>query len=60
MQQESLPVRMIKHPFIWGGVGLVIRWHDGTSTKAMAYKTLGVLSVAIGISHALMTHRTDR
>jgi glucose uptake protein GlcU len=51
---------MIKHPFIWGGVGLVIRYHDGTSTKAMVYKTLGVLSVAVGIGHALMTHRTDR
>jgi hypothetical protein len=58
-KKETLPERLVKHPFVWGGVGMLIRYKDDLSPKGQFWKTVGAISLAIGVSHALMTQTHD-
>jgi hypothetical protein len=50
---DSLPVLFIKHPFVWSGAGLLIRYAGDDSRSASLWRSLGVLSLAIGAAHTL-------
>lgn len=53
-KQEHVALRAVKQPWIWGGVGMIIR--GGT-----VYQALGVLSIAWGLSNVMIeTEHGDR
>ena len=52
-EDQSLPVQLIKHPFVWSGVGLLIRYGGETTGRATVWKTLGVLALVVGIGHTV-------
>jgi hypothetical protein len=58
-KDETLPVRIVKDPFIWGGVGLVIRYHDDYTVKGNFWKAAGALSILGGIAFTVMTQQHD-
>lgn len=46
---ETLPVRFVRNPWVWSGVGLLVRYGSDPSTKATFWKTVAVISLAIGV-----------
>jgi len=58
-RRESLPIRLIKHPVIWSGVGLVVRYHDDDSTKGAFWKLAGILAIVGGASWSLAKANSD-
>lgn len=56
-EDEPFALRLIKHPFIWSGAGMIIRYGDDPTKSGQFWKTVGVLSLAVGLGHAIMTHQ---
>lgn len=54
-RDESLPVQLIKHPFVWSGAGLLIRYGDDPTQKGSFWTTIGLLSLGVGITHTIAT-----
>ncbi len=52
MAKESVPVLIIRHPFVWAGVGMWIRNYDKTSSSANFWKGVGSLALGIGLVHS--------
>lgn len=52
---EPLALRLIKHPLVWSGTGLLVRYAGEPTTKASLWTGLGVLSLAVGVGHAIAT-----
>lgn len=52
---ESLPARLVKQPFIWSGVGMLIRYHDDQSVSGGFWRIVGAASLAIGIGYTVAT-----
>jgi hypothetical protein len=56
---DPLPLRFVKHPMVWSGVGLLIRYGDDFTLTGNLWKTVGVLSLAWGIGSTVMTQEHD-
>lgn len=54
-KDEALPVRLLKHPTIWAGTGMLIRYWDDPSTSGTIWKGVGLISIAAGIALSLAT-----
>lgn len=54
-QPESMFVRMIKHPYIWGGVGTLIRYADDDTNSGAFWRAFGFTSIMVGIGHSIAT-----
>jgi hypothetical protein len=54
-QDESLPVSLIKHPLVWSGAGLLIRYSGDHTQKGGFWSTIGVVCLGIGVAHAVAT-----
>lgn len=52
---ETLPVRLLKQPFIWSGVGMLIRYHDDTTVSGGFWRIVGAASLAWGIGYSIAT-----
>lgn len=52
---ESMFVRMIKHPYIWGGVGTLIRYADDDTKSGAFWRAFGFTSIMVGIGHSIAT-----
>jgi len=50
---ESLAVSLAKHPLVWSGTGLLIRYFDDPTPKAQFWTTLGLISLGIGVTHTI-------
>lgn len=59
MRDESLFMSIVKHPFIWGGTGLLIRYYDQEGAKATTLKAVGIVGVVGGLAHALFKQQQD-
>ncbi len=57
-KQESLPVMIVRHPFVWAGVGMWIRNYDKTTSAANFWKGVGSLALGIGVVHAVARKTT--
>jgi hypothetical protein len=55
-EDDALPVQLIKHPSVWSGVGLLIRYYDDYSVTGGLWKVAGVLSLAWGVGRTVMSH----
>lgn len=52
---ESLAVSLAKHPLVWSGTGLLVRYFDDPSQKAQFWTTIGLISLGIGVTHTIAT-----
>ncbi len=50
-QMDSLLLAAVKHPFIWSGVGTLIRYAGEDSEQAAFWKRVGLMSLLLGVSH---------
>ena len=50
-QMDNLLLAAVKHPFIWSGVGTLIRYAGDDSEKAAFWKRVGLMSLLLGVSH---------
>ena len=57
---ESLPMTLVRHPYIWSGVGLLVRYGDDYTTSATFWKLLGLASVMYGVGSAYSSHQATR
>jgi hypothetical protein len=59
MKQEALSVRIVKNPFVWGGVGMIIRYGNDRSFVGTLGLAAGILATAGGLGYAYRTHSFD-
>lgn len=52
---ESLAVSLVKHPLVWSGTGLLVRYFDEPTAKAQFWTTIGLISLGIGVTHTIAT-----
>ena len=55
-REETLIVKMAKHPLIWMGAGIWIRNYDYYNKSAEFWKTVGTVALLTGIAHSLDEH----
>jgi len=53
---EPLILTFIKHPFVWTGLGLWVRYYNDDSGKASFWKGVGALSLGVGAAQSLLSH----
>lgn len=60
---EPLLVTLVKHPFVWGGLGLLVRYEgrpDGDyGLTAGTWRAIGAVSFGIGVLHATMARANE-
>lgn len=56
---DPIFLRLIRHPSVWGGVGLLIRYYDDYSLSGAFWKTIGVGSLVWGAGRTVMTQEHD-
>jgi len=49
MATESLPVELMKHPLVWSGLGLMVRYTTSDSPTAPFWRQVGLASLAVGL-----------
>jgi len=54
-RDESLAMSLIKHPFVWSGTGLLVRYFDDPTSKGQFWTTIGLLSLGVGVVHTVAT-----
>jgi hypothetical protein len=57
--EESLPVRLVKHPFVWSGTGLLVRYYDDPTVTGTLWKVAGLAALAFGVGQAVSTQQID-
>ena len=53
---EILLIKMVKHPFIWMGAGIMIRNYNRHTSEAEFWKTIGGIALVAGIAHSFDEH----
>ena len=55
-KSESLALTLIRHPFVWSGMGLWVRYYNRHTTKAQFFKVAGALLLGAGVMHSGMNY----
>jgi len=55
-KNESLALTLIRHPFVWSGLGLWVRYYDRQTTRAQFFKVAGTLLLGAGALHSGMNY----
>jgi hypothetical protein len=54
-EDESLPMRLLRQPMVWSGIGLLVRYAGEPTDRATIWTGLGVLSLGIGVAYSIAT-----
>lgn len=56
--KDSPLVRFVKHPLVWSGAGLVIRYNAPETGKEKSLQSLGYGLLIVGLLHGMWKQET--
>jgi len=55
-----LPLRLLKHPLVWMGVGMWVRNYGHQGESAQWWKKVGTVALVLGVGQSMSLHKAGK